>query len=127
MGKLEELLEKRNLEIELERKANEAEKARRELDNELAIRERQRNEARERADSINYSESVGMGLLSGIIGAFIGFMGGGLLGFALWIVFVLFGMDKNNDSIIGIIGVLGLLLGGLGGFWMGFDGRRVKN
>lgn len=126
MGKLEELLEKRNLELELERKAKEAEKARRELENELAIKERQRNEAREKADSINYSESVGMGILYGIIGAFIGFLGGGLLGFVLWLVFVLFGMDNNNDTIIGVVGVLGLILGGLGGFWMGFDERRKK-
>lgn len=126
MGKLEELLEKRNIELELERKAKEAEKARRELDNELAIKERQRNEAREKADSINYSESVGMGILYGIIGAFIGFLGGGLLGFVLWLVFVLFGMDNNNDTIIGIVGVLGLIIGGLGGFWMGFDERRKK-
>jgi hypothetical protein len=126
MGKLEELLEKRNVEIELERKAKEAEKAKIELDNELAIKERQRNEARENADSINYTESVGLGILYGIIGAFIGFLGGGLVGFVLWLVFVLFGMDKDNDSIIGIVGVIGLILGLAGGYWMGFDERRVK-
>lgn len=69
----------------------------------------------------------GKGILYGIIGAFIGFLGGGLLGFVLWPIFVLFGMDKNNDSIIGVVGVLGLIIGGLAGFWMGFDERRVKS
>jgi hypothetical protein len=126
MGKLEDLISKRDLELEQERKAKVAEKERKEYENELAINERQRREAREKADSINHSESVGLGILYGIIGAFIGFLGGGLLGFVLWLIFVLFGMDHNNDTVIGIVGVLGLIIGGLGGFWMGFEERRNK-
>lgn len=126
MGKLEDLISKRDLELEQERKARIAEKERKEYENELAIKERQRREAMEKADSINHSESVGLGILYGIIGAFIGFLGGGLLGFVLWLILVLFGMDHNNDTAISVVGVIGLIIGGLGGFWMGFEDRRKK-
>lgn len=124
MGKLEDLIEKRNLELEQEKKAKIAEKERKEYERELAIKESQRREAMEKANSINYSESVGLGILYGIIGAFIGFLGGGLLGFVLWIVFVLFGMDHNNDTVIGIVGAIGLIIGAISGYSSGFYSRR---
>lgn len=127
MGKLEDLISKRDLELEQERKARIAEKERKEYENELAIQERQRREAREKADSINHSESVGLGILYGIIGAFIGFMGGGLLGFVLWLILFLFGIvDQDDETVMSVVAVLGLIIGGLGGFWMGFEERRNR-
>jgi hypothetical protein len=128
MGKLEDLIDKRNLELEQERKAKIAEKERKEYENELALKERQRIEARAKADSINYSESVGLGILYGIIGAFIGLIG---IGLALWVVLLIilriFGNNMDSDSIGNLSGAIGLIVGGLSGYLMGFYERRKKN
>ncbi len=122
MRKFEELVDKRNLEIELERKVIETEKSKLEFEKEIALKEKQKKEAAANLNRINYTESVALGILYGIIGAFIGFMGGGLIGLALWLIIMIFGSDY--ESIISIVGVIGLIIGGLGGFWMGYDERR---
>jgi len=127
MKKFEELLDKRNLEIELERKAIEENKAKRELEKERAIKERQRNEARVKADGINYSESVTVGLLYGFIGAIAGMI---VIGLILWVVLgiilAIAGSKMDGDSILNLSGVIGLIVGALGGYDMGFYSKRER-
>ncbi len=126
MGKLEELIEKRNLELHLEQKSREAEKDRKELELELSIKKRKEEEARENADSLNIIESIGLGILFGIIGGFIGLIVGGLIGFVIWLIYVIFGGNTHNETIMNIFGPIAAIIGVLAGFWMGFDQRREK-
>lgn len=109
MKKFEELLDKRNQEIELEKETHEKEKA------------------RQRADGINYSESVALGLLYGLIGAVAGML---IIGLILWVVLgiilAIAGSKMDGDSILNLSGGIGLIIGGIGGFFSGFYSRREK-
>jgi len=107
MKKFEELLDKRNQEIDLEKEAYEKEKA------------------RERADGINYGESVALGLLYGFIGAIAGMV---VIGLALWVVLAIIlsiaGSKMDGDSILELSAWIGLIIGALGGYAAGFYSRR---
>lgn len=127
MKKFEELLDKRNLEIEQERKVAAEVKAQEELQKELALKEIQKNEARARADGINYSESVALGLLYGFIGAVAGML---IIGLILWVVLgiilAIAGSKMDGDTILEISAWIGLIIGALGGYAAGFSTRRKK-
>lgn len=136
MGKLEDLIEKRNLELEQERKAilaeqeqerkaKLAEQERKEYENELALKEKQRTEAIARTNNINFSESVALGLLYGLIGAVAGMV---VIGVILWILLLIilgiFGSKMDSDSILNLSGAIGLIVGALVGYSVGFYSKR---
>ena len=136
MGKLEDLIAKRNSELEQERitriteleraeKARIAEKDRIEREKEIALKEEQRREAITTSSSINFSESVALGLLYGLIGAVVGMVG---IGLVLWIVLLIilgiFGSNMDSDSILNLSGAIGLIIGAIAGYLMGFSIKR---
>ena len=147
MGKLEDLIAKRNSELEQERiariteleraekariseleraeKARIAEKDRIEREKEIALKEEQRREAITTSSSINFSESVALGLLYGLIGAVAGMVG---IGLVLWIVLLIilgiFGSNMDSDSILNLSGAIGLIIGAIAGYLMGFSIKR---
>ena len=136
MGKLEDLIAKRNSELEQERitriteleraeKARIAEKDRIEREKEIALKEEQRREAITTSRNINFSESVALGLLYGLIGAVAGMVG---IGLVLWIVLLIilgiFGSNMDSDSILNLSGAIGLIIGAIAGYLMGFSIKR---
>lgn len=110
MEKFEELLKKRDAEIELERNKRVAELA------------------RKSANNTNLILSFGTGIIGGIIGLFAGAIGGGILGFLLGIIYIIFENKgpKAWDNVMETTAQIAMILCTIIGFFIGFIINREK-
>jgi len=76
-------------------------------------------------DNNNKVKSIGKGILWALIGLPIGFIGGGILAFLIWMLLALFGNDIGDKGMNNIVWVI-IVISGIIGYYFGFSVSRKK-